>query len=533
MRKQFLVCLLAMLLSVNFAPPVHAATNYYLAFQGPLTGPEAYIGTSQLSGVEFAIKKFNSDNPSFNVQLIRLDDQGDPAIASTIAPSIGKYPEVIGLIGPSYSGATIVSLPYYKSVGLPIISPTASRKSLTNPDTPDFGGPVFHRLAAWYGSEGKALASWAIQDVKSPNVFLVSDPTDYGVSLCQDSIAALKSIPEVNIIGSDLTQENQFDFSPTIAKLKASNANVIIHCSSPEQTGRFVRQLRESGNNIVFATGQASHSEEFLKAAGDAASSAARIVGVPSLSQVNPKLEAELLQTIGRSSGLHSVAAIDATNIFLAGISKGVTTRNEMLNFVKSYRGASVNGYSISFNSNGDINGKTFFNFYVKDSAFLLFGASAVESVIYTPWVDPTVHNALKELSEKQRTSLEEMTTLVLQLNSKVSEYVKLYDESIKKSDSVASLYSESIIKISELAKLLVEKDAGLLELKTLNAQLQKTLDENQVAIASLRNEISTANQEIAELRSQIPKSITCIKGKTVKKITAVNPKCPVGYKKQ
>jgi hypothetical protein len=28
-------------------------------------------------------------------------------------------------------------------------------------------------------------------------------------------------------------------------------------------------------------------------------------------------------------------------------------------------------------------------------------------------------------------------------------------------------------------------------------------------------------------------KTITCIKGKLVKKVTAVNPKCPAGYKKK
>jgi hypothetical protein len=27
--------------------------------------------------------------------------------------------------------------------------------------------------------------------------------------------------------------------------------------------------------------------------------------------------------------------------------------------------------------------------------------------------------------------------------------------------------------------------------------------------------------------------SITCVKGKTSKKVTAVNPKCPTGYKKK
>jgi hypothetical protein len=308
---------------------------------------------------------------------------------------------------------------------------------------------------------------------------------------------------------------------------------VVIHCAYPEQSGAFVRQLRESGSNAVFASGEASYSNEFLKTAGPVASSATRLVGVPSLSQVNPKLEAELQETIGRSSGLYSVAAIDATNVFLAGISKGITTRSQMLNFVKSYSGVSVNGFPFSFTSNGDINGKTLFNLSVKDSSYLLSGASAIDTPDYVPWVEPAVHNALKELSEKQRKSLEEMTALALQLNTKVSEYVKLLEESVKKADNEEALYSASVIKISDLAKLIVEKDAGILEIKNLNAQLQKTLDENQIVITNLKNEISSATQEIASLKSQIPKSITCTNGKTVKKITAVNPKCPVGYKKQ
>jgi len=533
MRKQFWVCLLVLLLSFNFAPPTQAATNYYLAFQGPLTGTEAYLGTSQLNGVEFAIKKFNAANPSFNVQLIRFDDQGDPAIASTIAPLIDKYPGILGLIGPSYSGATIASLPYYKSVGLPLISPTAARRTLTSPSSNEFGGPIFHRLVSEAGTEGRALASWAVQDVVSPKVFLVDDRSDYGVTLCQDSIKALMSFPGVSVVGSDSTSPNSTDFSATLAKLKTSNANVVIHCSYPEQTGRFVKQLRNSGSNVVFAAGEASLSADFLSFAGAASSSATRIVGVPSLYQVNPKLEAEFVETMGKSSGLYSVAAIDATNMFLAGINKGVTTRRQMLDFIKSYSGASVNGFPFSFTSNGDLNGKTLFNFIVKEGTFQLTSGSTNDSSFYAPWVDPAVHNALKELSEKQRTSLEEMSALVLQLNAKVSEYIKLYDDALKKADTAETLYSASVIKISELTKLVVEKDAGILDLKTLNAQLQKTLDENQIAISNLKNEISSASEQIALLQSQIPKSITCVKGKTVKKVTAVNPKCPAGYKKQ
>ncbi len=36
-----------------------------------------------------------------------------------------------------------------------------------------------------------------------------------------------------------------------------------------------------------------------------------------------------------------------------------------------------------------------------------------------------------------------------------------------------------------------------------------------------------------AVIATQKSATISCVKGKTVKKVTAVNPKCPTGYKKR
>ena len=56
--------------------------------------------------------------------------------------------------------------------------------------------------------------------------------------------------------------------------------------------------------------------------------------------------------------------------------------------------------------------------------------------------------------------------------------------------------------------------------------------------INKLQNDAQTAKDEYAKLqteldgvRAKLPKSITCLKGKQIKKVTAVNPTCPVGYK--
>ena len=51
------------------------------------------------------------------------------------------------------------------------------------------------------------------------------------------------------------------------------------------------------------------------------------------------------------------------------------------------------------------------------------------------------------------------------------------------------------------------------------------------MAIAEAANK--AAAEAAAEAKAEAAKkksSITCVKGKTVKKVTAVNPKCPKGY---
>lgn len=74
-------------------------------------------------------------------------------------------------------------------------------------------------------------------------------------------------------------------------------------------------------------------------------------------------------------------------------------------------------------------------------------------------------------------------------------------------------------------------------------AEVRRVINEGLLSATSDLDAVSGyAEEETGEFASTIPalekliasiKTISCVKGKTVKKVTALTPKCPAGYKKK
>ena len=351
-----------------------APKTVYIAYQGPLSGGEASTGTDEQNAVKYAIKLFNAKNKAkYNVKLVSVDDQGDPAVAGTVAPGIGKNTKILGVVGPAYSGATIASLPFYKAGGLVMISPSATRVSLTDSQSPDFGGPVFHRVVGKDDLQGPALAKYATAGVANAKVFIFDDQSSYAVPLAGYVTGGLKKIAGASVVGTDSVPNTTTDFSPTIAKIASSKADVVIYTGYYSQAAVFIKQLRDSGSKAIFAGGDGVFNQEFPKLAG-ASAEGSRVTGVGGLAGVSAKLEADYKAKIGASSGVYSVESLDAANILLQGILKGNTTRAKMLAWVKAYNGKSVTGNTIKFSANGDISYGLFAGFTTKNGVLVNTG---------------------------------------------------------------------------------------------------------------------------------------------------------------
>ena len=70
--------------------------------------------------------------------------------------------------------------------------------------------------------------------------------------------------------------------------------------------------------------------------------------------------------------------------------------------------------------------------------------------------------------------------------------------------------------------------DCDYINVTTFNSELQS----KERILTSLEGSITSAIAT-AKINAMKKKTITCVKGKLTKKVTAVNPKCPKGYKKR
>ena len=353
---------------VAFAPSASAACSSKLkiAYQGPLTGPEAALGINELNGVKFALKKFLAANKSANVDPVvyEVDDQGDPAVAAPIAPKVAAEECVVALVGPAYSGATRVSLPIYEAALLPIITPSA-----TNPTLWDFGKTVFHRAVLTDDYQGPALARLVTTRVKNAKVFLVNDASDYSVGLAKTVDITLAG----RLVGKDTTPAGTTDFTATIAKIKKAKATAVIYTGYFSQAAVFVKQLRDSGSKVVFAAGDGVLDDQFIKLARKSAEGVLLSAPAIPMETASPKLAAEMVKA-GWKPGVYTTESYDAANFFLAAIKAGNTDRASINKYVstKSFKGLSK---TLKFDDKGEVSGADVNGFTIKNGKIVLLGA--------------------------------------------------------------------------------------------------------------------------------------------------------------
>ncbi|NBQ42991.1 MAG: branched-chain amino acid ABC transporter substrate-binding protein [Mycobacteriaceae bacterium] len=303
-----------------------------IAMAGALNGPDAALGINIKNGVQLAIDKHNAANPGCQIELKPFDTEGDPQKATAIAPQIVDDASIVGLVGPAFSGETKATGGVFDQAGL--VSVTASA---TNVTLSEQGWKTFFRGLANDGVQGPSVANYMKNTIGDKKVCVVDDSTDYGTGLAKAVRDTLGSLADQAC--SISVKKGDKDFSAAVTQIKEQSPDSVFFSGYYAEAAPFVQQLRDGGFTGKFVSADGTKDPEFVKQAGNASKDA--VLSCP-CGPASAAFADEYTKKFNQAPGTYSTEGYDLGTILAKGISSGATTRDALLEFVRSYDGQGV-----------------------------------------------------------------------------------------------------------------------------------------------------------------------------------------------
>jgi branched-chain amino acid transport system substrate-binding protein len=222
----------------------------------PTSGSSVQQGEAILQGVNMAVQEFSQPSLGNKRVIVEIrNDQNDRSLAVQAASSLASLSEVLGVIGPVNSSASVAAADIYNAQGLVHVAPAATDDRLANK------GGFTYRLAVPSSVQGKNLVKIAQQKgyVRIPVYF---DPKDaYSKSLADAFIqdATTLSISTVPIEFPTKGLPADFDVFQDDPRPDA-----VFLSGTAADCARLAKALADAGVQLPMLTGSAAYSQELL-----------------------------------------------------------------------------------------------------------------------------------------------------------------------------------------------------------------------------------------------------------------------------
>ena len=241
------------------------AEEITIGIAGPISGPQAYFGTTWHKGFMLYWDKLNAEGGAngVTVKYNQQDDKADPREGTLVAQKFcDDESVVIGLVNFN-SGVAQSTLPIYEDCSLPTMT-FGSNPSLTQQGYKFMVRPVANDLA------GALLpAEYAIKELGAKTAVIVNDKQVFGQGISE-------------IFGKNFTEgggqvldtlsvaPTDVDFTAVLAQIKTKSPDVIYLGAVMPQLSLFAKQLHEQGVKATLLVPDGGYTPDFINQAGEA-----------------------------------------------------------------------------------------------------------------------------------------------------------------------------------------------------------------------------------------------------------------------
>jgi len=266
--------------SASRSHAISCSSTLKLALVTPLTGGAGFLGNEQLSWAKYAIKTLPK-TLGLKVQLVTGDtpvEQG-PAPAQSLAQKYVGDQSVVGIIGPSTSGAVVASSKTYFQAGIAHISPSATRTSLTQGSNKE-ATPSFFRVVPGDYVQGPSDANFMVSKLNVKKVVIMDfqEPYSLGLADAVDRTLKAKGVATVRLSAPNTTT----DYSSYVTRVPGDADIVFFPTQKPGDAQTFAQQLVEQNKKAKVFGGDGSNNPDQFKFPGSYVSNfAPDITGIP------------------------------------------------------------------------------------------------------------------------------------------------------------------------------------------------------------------------------------------------------------
>ena len=235
-----------------------------------LTGLGSYIGPAAAGALEDEAAKINAAGGinGWNLKIITYDGAGHPADSVAAAKRLIDQDKVVGIVGPSFSGAGIPMAKIADDSKVPIIATTATNVNVTV----DLSGkvhPYMFRVCFIDPYQGTALADYCYNKLGKRNAAFITDvASPYTVALHQFFRERFEKLGGKIVCDEGYNKGDQ-EFRAQLAKVKASKADVLVSCGDNyKDPGLIAKQAKALNVTCQMIGGDGWMVEEILPYAG-------------------------------------------------------------------------------------------------------------------------------------------------------------------------------------------------------------------------------------------------------------------------
>ena len=242
-----------------------------LAVIAPLTGELAPDGERMVHAVTLAVEDARAEGLPRPVELLILDDRGEPSASAAAARRAAADPAVFAVIGPRTSGCAIEAARVLALNPLPMLAPIATATELTlqqeRPQWP--GARVVFRLPPSDALQGDADAEYSFRRLGLKRMAVIHDGTAYGRGLA-DSFRSGFERRGGSAVFFLAIERGADDYGAAARRLAELRPDGVFFGGLYVEAGKILKQARAAGFKGVFFSGDGAENDDFFRYAGDA-----------------------------------------------------------------------------------------------------------------------------------------------------------------------------------------------------------------------------------------------------------------------